>query len=903
MSQTNCILDDRLWKAIESGSIVVTANQRLARILAFAYDERQRRIGRSVWPSADVLPFDSWLRRCWRELWSDRQLLSPVQTQTLWESIVREDVGQHGLDLLREDSAAELAVKANDLLHDYGLPDWSAAEATPEHEAFSRWRGRFRDLCRDAGWLDPAELVHTVTEAVNDAAMSLPSRILFAGFDEITPAAQRLRAVLASRNVTVEDWTPVPVEGSSCGGTRAVDPADEAAIVVTGIRDAYAPGLSFGVVVPDLDRYRSLFARTFTAELSPAAVLPGNETPEIFNMSLGTPLADEPIAAAALCILRALAAALPWEAALALLQSPFFGEAESEWKERARIEIELRSRRLTEIDVGELASAADRAEARRTAARLHALRSASGEIRAKRFSPSRWAEIFARSLESAGWPGERGRNSREFQAVTAWHETLSDLATLDAQLGSIEATDAITQLTRLCRRIFQPESRTVAPIQVLGLLETAGLRFDHLWITGMHEDALPRPPRPNPFLPVPLQRRHGVPHSTAKIELDFARKFVDRMRRSAPAVIFTTPASVDGYPLRPSPLVTEIPPEAEPARPSGSVSLERAVHRAAASELLDDEPPPAVSASERSRLQGGTGILADQSNCPFRAFARHRLRATELDEPEEDLTPLEWGSTVHRALDLLWARLTTLSALRALDPPSRDELLEAVADQASAILRERLSKRLGEVHRARLSAVLREWVAVELSRETSFEVVAREHRTEIEIGGMPLRVQIDRIDRLADHRHLVIDYKTSRPRTSDWWTDRPVDPQLPIYSQIRDPLLRRLDGLAYAQIRPGESRFLGLTADPGALPGVGGVSESRAAREQEIADWNGLLEHWRRTLEGLAAGFLAGAADVDPLRRGGWPPETCKFCPYPSLCRIHERRPDTDSESAAEESP
>ena len=61
--------------------------------------------------------------------------------------------------------------------------------------------------------------------------------------------------------------------------------------------------------------------------------------------------------------------------------------------------------------------------------------------------------------------------------------------------------------------LFQPEAPDV-PIQVLGVLESAGLEFDHLWVMGLTDEAWPIPARPNPFIPVALQRAAG--HSGRK---------------------------------------------------------------------------------------------------------------------------------------------------------------------------------------------------------------------------------------------------------------------------------------------------------------------------------------------------------------------------------------------------
>jgi len=60
---------------------------------------------------------------------------------------------------------------------------------------------------------------------------------------------------------------------------------------------------------------------------------------------------------------------------------------------------------------------------------------------------------------------------------------------------------------------------------------------------------------------------------------------------------------------------------------------------------------------------------------------------------------------------------------------------------------------------------------------------------------------------------------------------------------------------------------------PGRLPGVG------APRAGERS-WPQMLSHWAQLIEGLATEFVAGRADVQPLRG------VCRHCHLPLACRI-----------------
>ena len=109
-----------------------------------------------------------------------------------------------------------------------------------------------------------------------------------------------------------------------------------------------------------------------------------------------------------------------------------------------------------------------------------------------------------------------------------------------------------------------------APVQILGVLEAAGATFDHLWVAGLEDRAWPAPPRPNPFLPLPLQQRLRLPHSSAERELHYARRVLKRLLESAPDVVASYPRRDEDTDLRPSPLIMMLE-EAEP--PAARVSI------------------------------------------------------------------------------------------------------------------------------------------------------------------------------------------------------------------------------------------------------------------------------------------------------------------------------------------
>ena len=61
-------------------------------------------------------------------------------------------------------------------------------------------------------------------------------------------------------------------------------------------------------------------------------------------------------------------------------------------------------------------------------------------------------------------------------------------------------------------------------MQVLGLLESAGLAFDHLWVCGLTEDEWPISARPHPLIAPALQRKAGIPQASPEEALEVDRR-------------------------------------------------------------------------------------------------------------------------------------------------------------------------------------------------------------------------------------------------------------------------------------------------------------------------------------------------------------------------------------------
>jgi probable DNA repair protein len=843
-------LFERLAAGHAAGITVVTPNRRLAQVLRAEFDDHQTRRGLSVWEDADILPLDAYVQRCYEDaLYAEGggelpMLLSEAQQRELWEAAIAGSKWAGAL--LDVPLTAAHAMEAWRLAHAWGIA--GALGRTPGNEdarAFAEWAKSYARRLKKDRLTDTALLFDLPLCAKK------PRLLVGYAFDIVTKQAQALfdrHAFVACRSA----------RGAANPGKCAfASPRAELEAAAAWARARLEAGLGrIGVVVPDLERRRREVARVLARVLGRAA-----DADAPFNLSAGEPLAGYPLVSFALTLLELAAGEVDFERVSRLLRSPFLGDAEAERAARARLDARLRERAPPSLSLAKLIGMLDEGPLRSRFEKIFALKNPDP-------SPHGWARHFTAVLEAAGFPGGRALDSAEFQTRGKFNEALGELARLGLVSPRLPEAGALARLRRLCAETpFQPErgaGEARAPIQVLGLLESAGQAFDALWVSGLTDERWPLRARPHPFLPLALQRAAGIPEASAESALALDARLTAEWAAASPATVFSWARREEDRDLLPSVLLAGIP-EREADAPSFP-HYRDLIFAARKLESFEDSKAPTLGSGA---VRGGTRVLADQAACPFRAFARHRLRAEALEAPAPGPEALARGRLLHLLMAGIWRELGSSAAL-AGDPGPQ---IENAARAAVAELG--LEGRLAELEVARLAKLAGEWLALERERPP-FAVAAVEEKVELEVGGLALNGRIDRLDRFLEGEmrgtHALIDYKTgARVTPNDWDGKRPDDPQLPLYA-VTSAL--PVSAVAFAKLRAGDMKFSGFSAEKGAIPGV-----------KPAQDWAAMTAGWKAALEALARGFAAGRAEVDP-KRGL---QTCRRCDLQTLCRVHER--------------
>jgi len=419
------------------------------------------------------------------------------------------------------------------------------------------------------------------------------------------------------------------------------------------------------------------------------------------------------------------------------------------------------------------------------------------------------------------------------------------------------------------------------------------VQYDGIWVSGLHAEVFPQPVQPDPFLPLPAQVAAGIPAAGAAGRLAQARALLAAWQRGADELVLSTPLYSEDLQLLPSPLLAgaALEPPAQPLR-----WLPARLHRAGLTESLIDATGRPWSAARP--LPRGTKSLDLQNQCPFRAYAELRLGSTRRESLEPGIAPNRRGELLHAALQKLWEQLRDSRSLAALSDTALEALIARSVEQAAQALaraagRRRRQRAFSETQLdmfvemapalarecRRAARLIRRLCECERER-APFSVQALESDAELTLAGARLRMRIDRVDALASGGRAILDYKSGRRVSADWYGERPAHPQLLAYSEA---LGEEVVALATVSVNAREVRFEGLARSPRLLPAV------KAVRPAGAADaWAEQRRAWRAILTGLIRGFLAGEAAVDPR------PGACDYCHVIDICRISERAGGVD---------
>ncbi len=301
------------------------------------------------------------------------------------------------------------------------------------------------------------------------------------------------------------------------------------------------------------------------------------------------------------------------------------------------------------------------------------------------------------------------------------------------------------------------------------------------------------------------------------------------------------------------------------------------------------------------------------AKCPFQFFLKRILKLSPLEEPTEELEPMEMGLLLHAIFEQFMKTVKEKNLDLQLEKEKALKILFAIAHEKidklsihSSLSFWEIEKILG-VNGNPNDSLLTLFLENEFSRTDNFKAVYFEipfGRLQSEDGRRPtsltlnlnsnakLRGKIDRIDVNFDGKHFkVYDYKLSGKKPSEEDLQLGISLQIPLYLFAAQQILQNELG---EQFLPAAGVIYSLkfnAEDFGRdeVKAIKGKSYDKAndeMREQIIKANEELITHSLKKIDELINEISSGVYHISKLEKRE--EKVCRMCSFKSVCRIQE---------------
>lgn len=893
-----------LVRAFEDNATIIVPSLRIKDAILSEFHNTQIN---KTYLTPEVVPIDVWVKDQWDKLgfagiapFCDRQVLGGVEELFIWTSII--EASRDEISLLNPtETAVQIAQSYQDAqqweLWQHILSDTEHYSANPDVTVFKRWALAFQDDCRKRRLLSLVDsLPFLIDSLLMGNTLFTPAQITLSNFDNPPPLYAKLFDALASvSNITRVGSTDLKVDLSIAGYKFESRDAEIRACAQWALQSITSNADEhIGIIAPTTLSDVAKISRTFNDYFRHSWALDLGTIDPLFNIgSENQALSDEAFIRDALQFLSTFWRDIASQEVCRLLRSEYILPDTEEVDSRMQAELLMRQRFSTSCAQFELAQILDNSQLPSYSPSLaRALLNCRTLIRQapSNASPKQAAGLFKQLLDEMQWPGRR-LSVRQQKALQAWEDCLEQFACFDKSAGQMPYPRLLAKLEQLARKTsLRSGFSSRRPLSLYTMSEAQGLRFDRVWLLGFDDQSWPPSASPSPFLPYELQRRFGLPGAHGEIQLAMAENSIAALKAAvAKEMVISYFANEGDQHFRASRLLGEIPLSAKESTIAWPLSrYSETIQGQALTQYFNDVSPPHLNKEER--IKGGQSVISNQSSCPFRAFAIHRLNIEPLQGFSRGLDSLARGIAIHIGLENLYKNFDSAKAIKEVNEADAFLFIRGAAKQAVAYLQKEykrvMTPRFTQLEETRITVLLS--LFLELDRQRiSFDILAQEKKYIWHYGNLQLTIKIDRIDRLDNGALALIDYKTGKSATKreSWLEQRPEDMQLPFYFAVASAQESpSVDAISIAYVNIEKLEYSGLAANENFIGSVTAVNQDDSFN----VSWAELTDLWRHRVEGLAEEFVTGAASVSPVNGL----KTCQYCQLQPLCRINEATTD-----------
>jgi ATP-dependent helicase/nuclease subunit B len=479
---------------------------------------------------------------------------------------------------------------------------------------------------------------------------------------------------------------------------------------------------------------------------------------------------------------------------------------------------------------------------------------------------------FKQILTFAKWPILQNKHEQKIAAELANLLTnIANFSNNNISISSDEAYDIIADMIENHKILLDNNS---APIQICDIMTGSFLCYDYIWVANLNDCSWPRYSSAKTFINQHIMENQI--YSKAN-QINMAENAISRIARGSLACVYNYASICDNIAASPTYMIQNIIANNEQLNLTNTTQHdynEFCKSNIVEKRLLEHTVP--LSQQEHSI---NTYTIRDFNTCHFKSFAKFRLFAKELTPPSLGLRAVEKGIIVHNILQEIYTNITFLHELKDMEPDKMAGQIYTIAlKNINKILEYKPNSASDEFIKSecqKITTNILTWIQHDLTRENC-QIHATEQEIKIKINDITIKGIIDRVDKLASNKYMIIDYKTGSANINSWFTNTISEPQMPIYSIA---YTNNLAATCYAHINNNNIGFSGITDNTCIIP------ELKTTKNTPAESINDIVIIWRNTIEQTLTTYTTGSIKTI----AGNTNTECNKCPYSGICRIWEK--------------
>ena len=382
---------------------------------------------------------------------------------------------------------------------------------------------------------------------------------------------------------------------------------------------------------------------------------------------------------------------------------------------------------------------------------------------------------------------QKRKDSLDLEQLFVFAKLFNQIKNLQDKYGFIKELKTLHHLFKQSAKLESLSffGEPLSGLQLMGMLETRTLDFEHVILLSANEGFLPEGKSDNSFIPFDIRKEIGLPTYMDKDAI-FAYHFYRLAQRcKSLTLVYNTETDAMGSGEK-SRFITQLENELQLKYPK-EISFNEEILSHPLQEVEPKELSIVKDTDVQEKLKAiaagkgfSTSSLNTYKNCPMQFYYEKILKIRDPDDVEETIEANTLGTVVHRSLEDFYTphlnQLITKKDLKAMLPKIPAKLKELFAQEfKKGVFDKGKNLLVYTVAEQFLQAYIKEEIKL-ISKGNEIHIIGLEEdlKAQVTVEGIDFPINLngnaDRIDKLNGSLRIT-DYKTGKVELNELQTD------------------------------------------------------------------------------------------------------------------------------------